>query len=145
MWQKMVLGALVRAMGDGWVVGVNDLVGLFQPWGFCDSVKMVQHTLMEAVGTEWRQREMTERGRYTAEKQSTLLFLYSRQDHLLGDYSQQQTIAFTGKNLESPGKKIIYFFHVFPTIRWNVRVDERNIFLFASPLLVLFFVWFHHL
>ena len=25
-------GALVRAIGDGWMVGLDDLVGLFQPW-----------------------------------------------------------------------------------------------------------------
>ena len=29
---------LVRTIGDRWMVGLDDLVGLFQPWCFCDSV-----------------------------------------------------------------------------------------------------------
>ena len=29
---------LVRAIGDGWMVGLGDLVGLFQPWCFYDSM-----------------------------------------------------------------------------------------------------------
>jgi len=27
----------VRAIGDGWMVGLGDPVGLFQPWGFYDN------------------------------------------------------------------------------------------------------------
>lgn len=29
----------MRTIGVRWVVGVDDLVGLLQPWCFCDSVK----------------------------------------------------------------------------------------------------------
>ena len=28
----------MRTVGDGWMVGLDDPVGLFQPWGFYDSV-----------------------------------------------------------------------------------------------------------
>ena len=30
--------ALVRAIGDRWTVGLDDLAGLFQPWWFCGSL-----------------------------------------------------------------------------------------------------------
>jgi len=30
----------VRTTGDGWVVGLHDLVGLFQPWWFYRLMKL---------------------------------------------------------------------------------------------------------
>ena len=31
---------LVRTIGDGWMVGLGDPVGLFQPWWFYDSMTL---------------------------------------------------------------------------------------------------------
>jgi len=33
---------LVRTIGDGWVVELDDPVGLFQPWRFCDAMSVVR-------------------------------------------------------------------------------------------------------
>ena len=35
---------LVITIGDGWMVGQGDPVGLFQPWWFCDSLKLLLGT-----------------------------------------------------------------------------------------------------
>jgi len=38
---RCVVGhGLVRTIGDGWMVGLGVLVGLFQLWLFCDSMIM---------------------------------------------------------------------------------------------------------
>ena len=37
MFGRCVEGrGLVRSTGDGWMVGLGDPLGLFQPWCFCD-------------------------------------------------------------------------------------------------------------
>jgi len=39
MFGRCVEGhGLMRAIGDGWMVGLGDPVGLFQPWLFYDSI-----------------------------------------------------------------------------------------------------------
>ena len=43
MFGRCVEGhGLVRSIGDGWMVGLGDPVGLFQPWRFYDSMKLRQ-------------------------------------------------------------------------------------------------------
>ena len=37
---------LLRTIGDGWMVGLRDPVGLFQPWWFCDSMTLYTHICM---------------------------------------------------------------------------------------------------
>jgi len=36
---------LVRTIGDGWMVGLGDPAGLFQPWWFFDSMKTLKTCL----------------------------------------------------------------------------------------------------
>ena len=41
----------MRATGDGWMVGLDDLIGLFQPWSFYDS--MIGRVLYESLLPTW--------------------------------------------------------------------------------------------
>ena len=41
MFRHVEEHCLVRTTGDSWMVGLDDLVGLFQPWRFYDSTKAV--------------------------------------------------------------------------------------------------------
>ena len=50
--------SLVRAVGDRQMVGLDDLVGLFQPWWFFDSIHFLRHLittlLLETIAISWK-------------------------------------------------------------------------------------------
>ena len=48
---------LVGNTGDGWTVGLDDLRGLFQPWGVYDSMTLLQHwVFQQKTRSEWKLR-----------------------------------------------------------------------------------------
>ena len=42
----------MRTIGDRWTVGLDDLVGLFQPWWFYDSMKFITYNFLEVLGID---------------------------------------------------------------------------------------------
>jgi len=49
---------LVGIIGDRWMVGLDDLRGLFQPWWFYDSMNLKKHSTDNYSVASWRMHKI---------------------------------------------------------------------------------------